>query len=74
MLILVHPRGTDTKNDIEYYRGQTTLLIKVLPTKIVIEKNSTVLHRESDSLFNLDRRVFRPPDFSLGALLPANSC
>ena len=74
MLVLVHPRGTDAKNDIEYYQGQTTLLIKVHHTKTVIEKNSTVLHRESDSLSNLDRRVIRPPDFSSGALLPANSC
>ena len=49
------------------------LLIKVHPAKTVIEKNSTVLHREFDSLSNLDRRVFRPPDFSSGALLPANS-
>ena len=24
MLVLVHPRGTDAKNDIEYYQGQTT--------------------------------------------------
>ena len=66
MLVLVHPRGTDAKNDIEYYQGQTTLLIKVHHTKTVIEKNSTVLHRESDSLSNLDRRVFRPPDFFFG--------
>jgi hypothetical protein len=40
-----------------------SLQIKVHPTKTVIEKNSTVLHRVFDSLFNLDRRVFRPLDF-----------
>jgi hypothetical protein len=42
-----------------------SLLIKAHPTKTVIGKNSTVLHREFHSLHvcNLYRRVFRPPHF-----------
>ena len=51
---------------IDKFSSILSLLIKVHPTKTVIEKNSTVLHRESDSLSNLDRRVFRPPDFFFG--------
>ena len=51
---------------IDKFSSILSLLIKVHPTKTVIEKNSTVLHGESDSLSNLDRRVFRPSDFFCG--------